>query len=144
MTHSVNTNPTPSRQPDSNVWLNAAVEVFSGGTGGAAGITAAAPFMYLKMYMQQKAQNPQNPPAFQKNPIKWFVGSPTMAAGMFPVTAFQFAVNGFLREKLSNNGEHELTPTQKLACSIASGGIVGGFRLSPRADLDTAAKAGAA
>lgn len=110
----------PSPQTTSS-WRSAFTEVFAGGTGGAAGAFAIGPFMYFKMHMQEKARNPQNPPAFQKNPVKWFVGSPAMAAGMFPVTASQFFVNGYLRKKVSNNGERELNAAEKLGCSVATG-----------------------
>ncbi len=115
--------PQPPQQPGQRSWRQTLTEVVSGGTGGAAGITAAAPFMYFKMYMQQRAQNPQNPPSFQRNPFKWFVGSPAMATGMFPVAAFQFTVYDLFRKQLSNNGEKELTPLEKLACSVGTGAL---------------------
>ncbi len=102
-------------------------EVISGGVGGAAGGFAITPFMYFKMHMQGKAQNPTTPPVFQKNPVKWFVGGPTLAAGMFPVCAFQFFVNSALQNVLSNNGERELSPLEKLACSVTTGAVSTAF-----------------
>ncbi len=113
----------PQTPQTTSSWRGTFTEVFAGGAGGAAGTFAIAPFMYFKMHMQEKARNPQNPPAFQKNPAKWFVGSPAMAAGMFPVTASQFFVNGYLRKKLSNNGERELSTAEKLGCSVATGAL---------------------
>jgi hypothetical protein len=100
-----------------------AVEIVAGGTGGAVGIAAAAPFMYLKMYMQEKAKDPQNPPRFQKNPLKWFSGAPGLAGWMFPQAAFAFTMNEWMRKKLSRNGEKTLSPWEKLFCSATTGAM---------------------
>ena len=40
--------------PKKSSWRNTCVEVFAGGTAGVAGIVAAAPLFYFKMYAQQK------------------------------------------------------------------------------------------
>ncbi len=110
--------------PKESTWYETTVKVLSGGMGGAVGIYAATPAMYMKMYMQEKARNPQNPPTFQKNPAKWFAGGGALAGWMFPQAAFAFAANEKLREQLSNNGERELTPGEKLACSATTGGAL--------------------
>lgn len=116
--------PQPQTPPQNSSWKGTCCEVVAGGTAGAVGVYAIAPFLYFKMFMQQKAQNPDNPPVFQKNPLKWFVGAPAMAMGMFPVTASQFFVNDYFRKKLSKNGERELNAIEKLACSLATGAII--------------------
>jgi len=104
-------------------WRNTVVEIMSGGMGGAAGIAAATPFMYFKMYMQEKAKNPDHPPAFQKNPIKWFSGASGLAGWMFPQAAFTFTMNEYMRQKLSKHGERELTASEKLFCSATTGAL---------------------
>ncbi|GEM_PF-5497753 len=118
--------PQPN-DPPKTTWRNALVQVIAGGTGGAAGIFACGPFFYFKLYAQQKASQLHNPPAFQKNPLKWFVGVPTLASAMFPVVAFQFLANDALRKKLSQNGTHELSPAEKLACSVGTGALSTAF-----------------
>lgn len=105
-------------------WRQHAAEVVSGGSGGAAGITAAAPFMYFKQYFQLKAANPDSHPPFEKNPLKWFAGAKGLAAWMFPQVAFQFSMNDALQKRFSNNGQRELTSTEKLACSAATGAMI--------------------
>jgi hypothetical protein len=99
------------------------VDVVSGGTGGAVGVTLATPFMYFKRYFQEKAKNPEKPPVFEKNPVKWFKGAPGMAAWMFPLTGFNFTMTDVLKRKLSNNGERELTFLEKIACSATTGAL---------------------
>jgi hypothetical protein len=113
--------PIPYEAPKKSSWRNTCIEVVAGGTAGVAGIVAAAPLFYFKMYAQQKANDPHV--VFQKNPIKWYVGTPTLAAAMFPVIAFQFFVNDALRRKLSHNGERELSQREKLACSVTTGAL---------------------
>src|SRR5690348_13616752 len=108
----------PNNPSKTTYWRKAFVQVIAGGIAGAAGISACGPFFYFKLYAQQRASQPHNAPAFQKNPIKWFVGVPTLASAMFPVIAFQFLVNDALRKKLSQNGERELSSAEKLACSV--------------------------
>jgi hypothetical protein len=100
------------------------VEILSGGIGGASGIVAVTPFMYFKMYMQEKVRNLQNPPVFEKNPRKWFVGAKGLATWMFPQAAFTFAATEWMHQKLSNDGKRELTTWEKLACSSITGGIL--------------------
>lgn len=115
---------SPSHPPKPNSWRSTVVEIISGGTGGAVGMVAVTPFMYFKMVMQEKAKNPQNPPAFQKNPIKWFSGAPGLAGWMFPQAAFTFTMNEWLRRKLSNNGQRELSGREKLLCSATTGAMM--------------------
>jgi len=119
------TMPTPPSAPKESTWYETSVKVLSGGVGGALGIYAATPAMYLKMYTQELARNPQTP--FQKNPAKWFTGGAALAGWMFPQAAFAFATNEKLRQKLSNNGERELTAVEKLACSGATGAALTPF-----------------
>lgn len=113
----------PVNTPKQSSWRNTAVEIVSGGSGGAVGIAAATPFMYLKMYMQEKARDPKNPPLFQKNPVKWFSGAPGLAGWMFPQAAFTFTMNEWMRKKLSHNGERELSAWEKLFCSATTGAM---------------------
>lgn len=113
--------PPPANTPKKSTWRNTVVEVVSGGTGGAIAIAACTPLMYLKMYMQEKARNPQNPSAFQKNPVKWFSGAPGLAGWMFPQAAFTFTMYGWMTVKLCNHGERELTSLEKLFYSCATG-----------------------
>lgn len=113
--------PQVPEHPKKSSWRNSIIEVFSGGAGGAVGTIAIAPCMYFKMYMQEKARNPQTPPVFQRNPVKWFVGSPAMAMWMFPITAFQFYVNDVFQKRLSNDDERSLGAEEKLACSVGTG-----------------------
>ncbi len=105
-------------------WYQTGVQIVSGGIAGATGILSATPLMYFKMHMQEKARNPQNPPKFQTNPVKWFAGGGGLAAWMFPQAAFNFYVTELMREKLSNGGKRELTPWEKLGCSSATGGLL--------------------
>ena len=115
--------PPPAPVSNKSEWRNSVIAIVSGGTGGAAGIVAATPFMYFKMHMQEKARNPQTPSAFQKNPVKWFAGAPGLAIWMFPQAAFSFGMNGWLRSQLSHNGERELSSMEKLFCSSATGAM---------------------
>jgi hypothetical protein len=132
MSQPVHTKPpemAPQRAPESpapkkNTWYKTAVEIGSGGAGGAAGIYAATPFIYLKTYMQQRAINPHGHPVFQKNPAKWFAGGVGLAGWMFPQAALTFALNGWMRQKLSKDGERELTGLEKLACSSMTGAVL--------------------
>lgn len=117
----VQTTPPPSAQK--STWHDTFVEIISGGTGGAVGIFCATPAQYFKVYLQQKANNPQNPPPFQKNPLKWFAGGSGLAGWMFPQAAFTFAMNSWMREQLSNHGERELSSWEKLLCSGATGAL---------------------
>src|SRR5690242_8040217 len=131
MTQPLSNTAAPSPQPNApsktTHWRNALVQVIAGGTGGAVGIFACGPFFYFKLYAQQMASQPHNPPTFQKNPIKWFVGVPTLASAMFPVVAFQFLMNDALCKKLSQNGARELSPAEKLACSVGTGALSTAF-----------------
>lgn len=113
--------PPPANTPKKSTWRNTIVEVVSGGVGGAVGIATCTPFMALKMFMQEKAKNPQNPPPLLKNPVKLFSGAPGLAVWMFPQAAFTFTMYSWMTDKLSNHGERELSSWEKLFCSGATG-----------------------
>lgn len=118
------TMPPELATPKTSTRFKPVIEIISGGIGGAAGMVAVTPFMYVKTYMQEKARNPQNPPAFEKRPWKWFAGAKGLATWMFPQAAFTFGATEWMRRKLSNNGERELTSWEKIACSATTGGIL--------------------
>jgi hypothetical protein len=102
-------------------WYPVAAKIFSGGTGGAAGIFFATPLIYGKTILQEKARNPQTSLKWDKNPFKWFAGGSGLAAWMFPQAAAAFYVTDLMRKKLSNNGKRELTPQEQVACSAMAG-----------------------
>lgn len=128
MTQPIHSKPpeTSSQPPEArkSTWYQTGVEILSGGAAGAVGTYSITPLMYFKMHMQEKARNPQNSPKLNKNPAAWFKGGGPLAAWMFPQSAFAFVMTEWMRRKLSNQGERELSPGEKLACSAATGGLL--------------------
>ncbi len=113
----------PPKPSQKGSWEHMAVEVIAGGTGGAVGMTASTPFMYFKMYFQERAKDRQKAPPFQKNPVKWFAGAPGLSAWMFPQTAFNFTMNNYLRKQVAGQEQRELTSFEKLYCSATTGAL---------------------
>jgi hypothetical protein len=116
--------PIPTKSDKTPSWYESGAKIFSGGTGGAAGIFSATPLIYVKTILQEKARNPQTSLKWDKNPFKWFAGGSGLAAWMFPQAATAFYITDLMRKKLSNNGQKELTPQEQVACSAMAGGLL--------------------
>lgn len=113
----------PIDDPKQSIWRSTVIEILSGGVGGAAGAALTTPFMYFKMYMQEKAKNPTSSPTFEKNPIKWFSGTTGLAGWMFPQAAFIFTMNTALRKQCSQEENRDPSRNEKLACGAITGAL---------------------